>query len=195
MRSWILVAAVVLASPARAGPPARTGFELRADLGIGYARSGASKNGISQSVSGLGAAYALGAGFGDLPGFTYGADTWGTWVVGPNVQTRGPGRGNGLTYKVWGLGPTVRYVHPTGLFAQVTPSLTGVSLSDNDANGFEWKLGFGVRAAAGKVWVASPRWTIGGALAIFYSSNAQKEAATPRWMSIGGGLVMTSTFR
>lgn len=196
MRRWLLVAAAVLAaSTARAEAPGRTGFELHGDLGVGYARSGASKNGLSQSVGGLGAMHSLGVGFGDLPGFTYGADYWGSWVFGPVVQTRGPGRGGSLTYRVWGVGPSVRWVHPTGLFAQLTPSLSGVSLSDNDQNGFEWKVGFGLRLAAGKLWVASPRWTVGTAAVVLYSTNAQNDAAAPRWMSLGGGVVCTVAFR
>jgi len=93
------------------------------------------------------------------------------------------------------VGPSVRWVHPSGLFAQLTPSVTSVALSDNDANGFEWKPGFGARLAAGKLWVANPHWTLGGAVVVLYSSNAQREAATPRWMSVGGGLVFTFALR
>lgn len=196
MRRWILVAALIAAAPAaRGAPSARRAFELHGDLGMGFARSGASKNGFAQSVSGLGAAHSLGIGFGDLPGFTFGADYWGTWVYGPEVQTRGPGSGEGLLYKVWGVGPTVRFVHRTGVFAQATPSLSAVSLGDNDQNGFEWEWGFGLRLAAGKVWVQSPRCTLGGALVALYGTHAQREAAAPRWMSLGGGVVLTAGFR
>jgi len=80
MRKWLLLAALLGAWPARAQPPGRTGFELHGDLGAGYARSGASRNGISQSVGGVGAMTSLGVGWGALPGFTAGADYWGSWV-------------------------------------------------------------------------------------------------------------------
>lgn len=190
-----LLTGLVAAGPAAADPPGRTGFELHGDLGLGYATSRARMNGISQSVSGVGAAVDVGAGWGNLPGFTFGADLWGAWVYGPMVQTQAPGRGGSLTYRVWGVGPTVRWVDPSGVFAQLTPSLTGVGLSDNDQNGFEWKPGLGLRLAAGKLWVATPRCTLGAALVALYSSNAQREYAAPRWTSVGGGLVLSVGLR
>lgn len=195
MRVAMLAAALVAASPAAADPPGRTGVELHGDLGLGYAGSRARMNGISQSVGGVGASVDLGAGWGALPGFTFGADLWGTWVYGPVIQTQAPGRGGSLTYRVWGAGPTVRWVHPTGVYAQLTPSLTGVALSDNDQNGFEWKPGLGLRLAAGKLWVATPRCTAGAALVVLYGSNAQREYAAPRWTSLGGGVVMSVALR
>jgi hypothetical protein len=194
-RSLLVAAAIAAASPALAGPPGRSGFELHGDLGIGFARSAASKNGISQSVGGIGAMHGVGGGWGFLPGFTFGADYWGSWVYGPRVQTRGPGGGDRLTYRVWGVGPSVRWVHPSGLFAQVTPSLTRVSLSDNDENGFVWKTGFGLRLGAGKLWVADPRWTVGLSAVVLFATNAQDDVAAPRWNSLGGGLVCSFGFR
>ncbi len=195
MRTWLLMAALLAAAPARADAPRRTGLELHGDLGAGFAHSGATMNGITQTVSGPGAMTSIGVGWGALPGFTVGVDYWASWVYGPNVQTRGPGRGGSLTYQVWGVGPSVRWVLPSGLFTQLTPSLTRVSLSDNDANGFEWKLGLGARLAAGKLWVANPRWTVGVAGVLLYSNNAQDEVATPRWTSFGGGVVFAFGLR
>jgi hypothetical protein len=195
MRLAILAATLLAASPVAAEPPGRTGFELHGDLGVGYAGSRASMNGIAQSVSGVGAAIDVGAGYGSLPGFTFGADLWGTWVYGPIIQTQAPGRSGSLTYRVWGAGPTVRWVHPSGVYAQLTPSVTGVGLSDNDQNGFEWQHGLGLRLSAGKLWVANPRCTLGTALVILYSSNAQREYAAPRWTSIGGGVVVSIGLR
>lgn len=195
MRKWLLLATLLAAPSARAQAPGRVGLELHGDIGVGYAGSRASRNGISQSLGGVGAMTSLGVGWGALPGFTVGADYWGTWVYGPVVRTRGPGRGGALTYRVWGVGPSVRFVHSSGLFAQLTPSLSRVGLSDNDANGFEWKYGFGARLAAGKLGVANPHWTVGGALVVLYSNNAQNEPAAPRWTSLGGGLVFTFGLR
>lgn len=185
--------ALLLAAPAaRAAPPGLRGLELDADLGVGWIRSSARQNGISQSLNGLGAAYALSLSYGDRPGLMAGLEHWGTAAYGPSLDTVAPSSGSGLTFLAWGIGPRVRWMSPTGVFVAATPSLTRVSLSDNDQAGFEWKWGFGLRLAAGKVWLVDDHWTLGVAGAAQLGLNQQVDPASPRWMNLGAGIVMTA---
>ncbi len=192
----VLGALALLAAPAvRAAPPGRRGFEVGADLGAGWIRSSASRNGFTQAVNGLGAAYAVSVSYGDRPGLMLGLEHWGTAVYGPDLETVGPSSGSGLGFHAWGFGPRLRWLSPAGVFVAATPSVTRVSLSDNDQAGFDWEWGFGLRLAAGKVWRAGERWTLGVAGAGQLSFNQQAEPASPRWRSLGLGLVMTAGWR
>lgn len=181
-----------LGAPARGAEP---GFALHGELGAGYARSQATRNGFSQSVGGLGVPHALMVGWAARSGWVMGAEYWGTFAYGPRLQTRGPGSGSGLTYRVHGFGPSVRCPLPADLFVAATPSLTRITLSDNDANGFKWKWGFGLRVAAGREWQMSERWTLGAAAVVQLGLNAQDEPASPRWNTIGAGAVLTFGLR
>lgn len=192
----VLGALALLAAPAaRAAPPARRGFEVNADLGVGWVRSSASQNGFSQAVNGLGVAHALSVSYGDRPGLMLGLEHWGTAVYGPDLETVAPSSGSGLGFHAWGVGPRLRWMLPSGVYAAATPSVTRVSLSDNDQAGFEWEWGIGLRLAAGKVWVVGERWTLGVAGAGQVSFNQQAEPASPRWRNLGLGLVMTAGWR
>jgi len=185
--------AILLAAPcARAAPPGLRGLELGADLGLGWVRSSASRNGISQAVNGLGAAHALSVSYGDRPGLSVGLEAWGTTVFAPDLETVAPSSGDGLTFLAWGVGPRLRWMTPGGRFVAATPSLTHASLSDNDQAGFDWRWGFGVRLAAGKVWLVDERWTLGVAAAGQLGWNQQADPASPRWRNLGLGLVMTA---
>lgn len=195
MRTLLAVTALVaaLAAPAaRAGPPPLRGLEIDGDLGVGWVRSSASRNGFSQAVSGLGAAWALSVSYGDRPGPMVGLEAWGTAVLGPALDTVAPSSGSGLSFHAWGIGPRLRWMLPSGVFAAATPSLTRVSLSDNDQARFDWEWGFGLRLAAGKVWRANERWTLGVAGTVQYGLNRQAELATPRWTTLGAGLVLAA---
>ncbi len=194
MRKLLVVLAALCggASPALAGEP---GFELHGDLGPAYVRSAGNKNGFSQSVGGLGAAHSLMLGWATSSGLVVGAEYWGTFVYSPRVQAVGPGGGRGLTYKAYGFGPCARYQLPSGIFGAVTPSVTRLSLSDNDDHGFAWRWGFGLRVAAGQEWRLNDRWTLGVAGTVQLALNEQTERATPRWNTVGGGVVMAFGFR
>ncbi len=187
--------AFLAAPPARAASPALRGFEVGADLGVGWVRSSATQNGITQAVNGLGLAHAVSVSYGDRPGLMAGLEYWGTAVYGPDLETVAPSSGSGLGFQAWGFGPRLRWMSPKGVFAAATPSVTRVSLSDNDQAGFDWEWGFGLRLAAGKVWLVSERWTLGVAGAGQLSYNQQAEPASPRWRSLGFGLVMTAGWR
>lgn len=189
------LAAVIAAPAARAAPPGRRGLELDGDLGIGWVRSSASRNGISQAVNGLGAAHALSVSYGDRPGLMAGLEYWGTAAYRPDLETVAPSSGSGLTFHAWGIGPRLRWMSPAGVFVAATPSLTRVSLSDNDQASFDWEWGLGLRLAAGKVWLVNERWTLGVAGAAQLAFNQQAEPASPRWTNLGLGLVMTAGYR
>jgi hypothetical protein len=192
----LALALASLAAPAaRAAPPDRRGFEVGADLGAGWVRSSARQNGITQAVNGVGAAYALSVSYGDRPGLMLGLESWGTAVYGPELETVAPSSGSGLGFHAWGFGPRLRWMSPAGVFVAATPSVTRVTLSDNDQAGFDWEWGLGLRLAAGKVWLVGERWTLGVAGAGQLSFNQQAEPASPRWRNLGLGLVMTAGWR
>ncbi len=193
MRKLLVVLVVLLgAAPVRGEEP---GFQLHGDLGPGFVLSSARKNGFSQSVGGLGAAHSLMLGWAGRSGLVVGGEYWGTFVYGPRIDAVAPGSGAGLTYKAYGFGPSVRYQLPSGVFAALTPSVTRSSLSDNDDHGFAWKWGFGLRAAAGREWRTSERWSLGVAMVIQLARNPQTERATPDWTTVGGGLGLAFGFR
>ncbi len=190
----LLVVLGLLAGALRA-QGAEPGLQLHLDLGPGYSRSAATMNDITQRVSGLGVSHAVTLGWVTRSGWTMGGEYWGTFVYSPEIDTMAPSNGGGLLYKVYGFGPTVRYRFGSGLFFSATPSVTRVSLSDNDDNGFAWRWGFGARATAGWDWPLGERWSVGLAGVFQLAVNQQKEHFTPRWTTLSGGVVVSLGFR
>jgi len=205
----VLVAAT--ATPARADPryiliPGAPGVPLPKDvpsrlildagLGPAYVRSGARMNGITQTVSGVGPEITVAAGWVTTPDLLLGLEYAGIYVYRPWFDTRARSNNSaGLTFSSHALGPTARYYFGPDLWVSGGPALTLLKLSDNDLNGFGWKLGYGLRTGVGTVWRLNTRWLFSVSGQLQLGRNASSAPRAPTWTTLAGGVVMNLSFR
>jgi hypothetical protein len=190
-----LVPALITAGCATVAPRDHVGWHVSADLGAGSSRSEVSSGGSSQSMSGGGATFAVAVGGAVTPNLIVGAQVWGTAVPDPRLEDDlGSGTAENFTYGAYGVGPMVKYyAMPLNLYVAVTPSLTRLSLRDQDGNGGETDLGLGLRAAVGKEWTVADRWGLGLAGVLDLASNKDKGAGGPTWKTVAAGIVFSAS--
>jgi len=209
-----LLAAVVTAlaaAPARAdrrsilipgGPevptPRDVPSRLILDFGLGpaYVRSGATMNGITQSVSGVGPEVTAAVGWVATPDLMLGVEYAGVYVYRPWLDTKARSNdSSGYTFGSHLLGPTGRYYLGPDLWISAMGGLTALKLSDNDQNGFGWEYGWGARAGVGTVWRLDARWLCNLGAHLGFARNDSSPPAAPTWTTLTGGVVVTFSFR
>jgi len=165
------------------------GFYVHADLGGGFLRSSQSPPGPAPPFSGGGVPLSFAMGFAFSEDWIAAGDIW---VCAAPASQFGPDATLGLT----GLGVGItRYFMPANVFVSLSPSLTVLSILDqNSTEVGRTDYGFGAKLAAGKEWWISDHWGIGLAAQFFFGINKDQGTAPPTWTSFGGGLVFSATY-
>lgn len=198
MRSFVITAAALLAAGCATSRHIadHTGVHFHADLGPGWTSSQASDAGVSREFNGVGGVASASIGGAIVPNLILGGEIWGTGAVDPHYSEYGLEEiRDGISYNVAGYGARLTYyVMPANVYFSATPSITRLSLYDpfSDTTDYsEW--GFGLRAALGKEWFVSPRWGLGVAGVIHFSTN-EGGPDGPSWRTWGGGVAFSASF-
>lgn len=171
-------------------------FILDFGLGPAFVYSGAKMNGIRQSVSGIGPQFTGGTGWVATPDLLVGAEYSGVFVYAPGLDTRARSNdGTGLIFSSHALGPTVRWYFGPDLWVGATPAVTYLKLSDNDLNGFGWRIGYGLRTSFGTVWRLDTRWLLNVSGQLLVGRNGSSAPRAPTWTTASAGLVANFSFR
>ena len=165
------------------------GFYVHADLGGGFLRSSQSPPGPAPPFSGGGVPLSFAMGFAFSEDWIAAGDIW---VCAAPASQFGPDATLGLT----GLGVGItRYFMPANVFVSLSPSLTVLSILDQNSDEVgRTEYGFGAKLAVGKEWWISDHWGIGLAAQFFFGINKDRGTDPPTWTSLGGGLVFSATY-
>lgn len=195
---------VVSASTALAqegGTEGRDGFYGRVGVGAGYMSSASTEEGADASVSGMGTALNLAAGYAVMPRLVLFGEFNYEMALGPSAQANGKDIPEALAPDVsmnfLSVGPGAAYFFENDVFVQGSLLYAQAAISMSDKDETDPATGFGFRLGVGKEFALSDQFQLGAGANVFYgmlSSDVPGTSESASSNALSLGLTVSASF-